>query len=1242
MQEKLLCRLEDIQASLNEEISELRDRQARTEENVNRHELQLLSLNRKYTTTFEDVKKIEYEMKKIAASNNEIPYVFHAPKRNPWFGGRSSELEKLGGIFRMDNVSETGKVHVAAVCGLGGVGKTSLATEYAQRKKDCYTGGVYWFSGEDEATFEDSVCDVAARFGTQKNSFGPTFSATLAAISRNKSPWLMVLDNMDQLVLSASITKLISGTWQHCASGHLLITTRRKPSNLANEMRGFDERSCLSLECFNMEKGKIFLFNRTGIRRDDKVDAVAEKLIQQLGGLPLALEQAGAYIKKRHCTLSQYLEEYDLQRLRLLDRQKAAPVSEYDSDQRLAVRTTWHLNFKHIEQTVDGKAAIRFLYASAFLNANEIQKDIINVGKPPVTDEEFGKCVKTTLGCQEILKLLTDFSLFKETRFSNLSVHHLVQEVIQEYLKPEEEIQSIVDAIRMLHHAFRSCSSPDELLSSASGSKERDKRPSMLSSGNLSRFYKWHKLCSHTYELVGHLKRVIKESYVDRETAFQLETARIVYECAIHLSANMKHDEAKEVANFAKELFNMSNQQVPASSVFRHTIPLPELVRRHIQYSCHTPATKKDGECKDDVEMPFDSITSEQLDEMRTKGNDLFRKGAYVDALKIYSDAIDRSKNTDLCDVRLLSNRASVYLNLKRYDEALQDAEEYISKCPKCWKGYARKAIALDQLKDRHGSFIAASLAYYYEKNIFHDFKPFKTTFDSSLVEHLFICGTKSELLEAFRKACTRNVSFDAPEDLPIIILKPGDYRLTLARHLGDFGVLPIENCILIGSEANCSVTFGARYEIRFSKSFIAYNVNFRSHTNVYFQPDSVVKLNQCSFESSNCGYNTTSFYCKGKLKVDSCKFYNCKKGGLLVVGDAEVENSEFCGNEGGGLEVRDGGHLIVRKSKMNANKQGLLIGREVKECVVEGCDIYDNEQGVVVATDCASIAVIRGSYIYDNDDAGVTVKKSNVSLLDNKIQNNTGWGISIENSSQAVVKKNKVYSNQCGGVCVGADIAETGRPVIEYNDIANNLGPGLCDKRQLSKCTGNTFQNNRDVRNQSTAESAVKICYSCKKAEKNLKRCTKCYTAVYCGNECQKKDWKDHKMKCKRLLSDASIVLNYVRRPVVTPYSQRGPGLLPVGPDHSQPPSTTARFIVKMSAGVATEDGSSVVKLYDRSLTIDGMLTEADQIYNLVCQHGTRGQLNDYWKKLFMWVQGPNDGKLRVFTNEFPSYQKW
>ena len=461
--------------------------------------------------------------------------------------------------------------------------------------------------------------------------------------------------------------------------------------------------------------------------------------------------------------------------------------------------------------------------------------------------------------------------------------------------------------------------------------------------------------------------------------------------------------------------------------------------------------------------------------------------------------------------------------------------------------------------------------------------------------------------------------------------------------------------------EGKCSVTFDDNLNIAFVKNFVAYNVSFYSRfTNCHFLSGSVVKLAHCSFESSNHSY--TSFCSFGELKVDFCKFYNCTKGGLLVVGDAEIENSDFYGNAVA-LEVRKGGRLLVRKTRMYGNKQGLLIGPQAKECVVEDCDLYDNESCGIFVTNCASDVIIKGNRVYDNDELGISVtQNSNVSILENEILRNNGWGIFIVDHSQPVVKENKIHHNLCGGISLLN--SPVGKSVIEYNNISFNSGPGIYEEYSLTKRKENKLQDNKEERNQSTAQSEAKLCYCCKKPKTNLKKCSNCFTAQYCGKNCQRSDWKNHKGICDRLLSDGSIALNYVRDPLMAIYlspnerdpsddckytftsALRGANLLPVGPKYCQPPNATSWFIVKMSAGVSAEQGKgydpSVVRLYDRSLKIDGFLTGADQIYHLVWKHGAMAEMFICWRKLFMWVKGPEDGKLRVFINEFPPYQNW
>ena len=506
-----------------------------------------------------------------------------------------------------------------------------------------------------------------------------------------------------------------------------------------------------------------------------------------------------------------------------------------------------------------------------------------------------------------------------------------------------------------------------------------------------------------------------------------------------------------------------------------------------------------------------------------------------------------------------------------------------------------------------------------------------------------------------------RNQTLNNSEDLPVIILEKNDYLVsinTIDSCLfgcgGKPNALPIGDCILAGTESDCSVSFDDGIHVVFVKAFIAYNVSFHSrNTNCHFLSGSTVKLSHCYVESSH--NHGTSFCCFGDLRADFCTFHDCTMGGLLVTGNAEIENSEFFGNAVA-LEVREKGGLVVKKCKMYGNNQGLLIGPRAKKCVVEDCELYDNKRGGIYVTNCASGIVIKGNRIRDSDEPGVTVMDAlNVSILENEILSNNNWGIFFVGDSQALVKANKIQKNQSGGIVLKA--AEK-KSVIEYNDISFNSGPGIYEEGLYTIRRENKLQGNKEERNQSTAQSEAKLCYCCKKSKMNLQKCCKCYTAQYCGKECQKNDWKSHKVVCSRLLSDASIVLDYVKKPITTGHlhpnkkilQNRAPGLQPVGPQYCKPPNMRTRFIVKMSAGFQVDEGSVVngpaneVNLYDRSLTLDRkLIDDENQIYELVRKHGTMGQLfSSFWKKLFMWVQGPEDGKLRVFINEFPPYQHW
>ena len=438
---------------------------------------------------------------------------FSLHPRNRYFAGRTEEIQELKRVLEVEETLNEKKVRVAAVCGLGGIGKTSLVSEYAHQMKDFYKGGVYLFSAEDDAHLSKTVNAVAVKIGALLNSFDLTLPNILRKISTVHDPCLIILDCLDQLDLSPNVMEFLSFPSQENIFGHFIVLTRRKPKLLVNEVSVVQEDFCLQLKCLHPEEAKQFLFSRTDVIRDENVESAAECLCEELGRLPLALEQAGAYIQTRGCRLSLYLEQYKAERLRLLSRQQARAVGN-DSSERLAVHTTWLINMEYMKKNPDGQAAVRFMNACSFFDGNEVQEELINIGTPEVEDVAYRRCVSSPLGCREVLKLLTDFSLFTYVEANCVTTHRLVQELLWENLDPLSKAESFIDAVRTLSYAFSKCPSP----SNHASLDERNGGEQDISFSDppdsISHFYMWSKFCIHGH----HLRRSIEDLLVSLDS----------------------------------------------------------------------------------------------------------------------------------------------------------------------------------------------------------------------------------------------------------------------------------------------------------------------------------------------------------------------------------------------------------------------------------------------------------------------------------------------------------------------------------------------------------------------------------------------------------------------------------------------------------------------------------------------------------------------------------------------------
>ena len=1263
----LLLNISEIQSSLNKELQDVRSRVKKCEIQGNNNSLSIVRNS-------EEIKLLEKnfttELSRYHIKEEEtIPYVFSAPPRNRYFAGRTDEIQELKRMLQVEETLGENKVRIGAVCGLGGVGKTSLASEYAHQMKDFYKGGVYWFSAEDDTFLEKTVNDIALKIGALLGSFDLTLSNTLRKINGLNDPSLIVLDCLDNQNLSCNMTRFLSLPSQENIFGHFLVLTRRNPSLLVNEVSEFEENSCLQLKCFLSEEAKQFIYLRTGAGSEDNVESIAECLCKELGRLPLALEQAGAYIKMLNCDLASYLEQYRTERLRLLNQQPARPVSPgNESSQRLAVHTTWLINMEYMSKSPNGQAAIRFMNACSYFNGNKIEEELVNVGTPEVDDLVYRKCVSSPLGCRQVLKLLTDFSLFTFVKANSISTHRLVQELIKESLSPQSKAESFIDAVRMLSYAFSGCTSPRDLVN-----LDNDKEEQRINVFDLpkspSRYYLWSELCMHAHIICRNMEDLlVDKDLVCLDALWFPATARIIYESAVHLSAYHKQEEAKRTLNFAYRTldwlpsaeYETVKDNISSCYLFPLGIPLSKAIQRVIKRCCIPPFASIQP--LNDKAAPVASgfvlrDLVEKVEKLKMHGNTLFKECRYKEALDAYSSAINLARDCkDNFNPLLLTNRATVYIKLEQYEEALKDANDYITRRPDCWRGYARKALALHGLDEKISAEIAVALAFYYNNAIFSDFAPFKETF-LSLQKRIFVCDSVDQLQEAiYLQSVDENVS-------KILVLGSEEYILN-----SDTFVEPWNNCILVGISEN-SVSLKSNNNIVLLKCMLT-NLSF------YFDkcglcciPGSFVKILKSNFTSND--EKIPAVAVTGDFNAEHCNFTDSSCGLVCTrEGNAVIVDCSFCNNRKTAIEVREGGKLHLKRCRLYNNAGcGLFIGPETSKCKVFDCVVHENVKVGIVLENSKSVSIVRNN-VFDNDELGLGIINSDVDIRENNLFDNGSWGIFSQTNSRCNILMNRVFRNRVGGLRVGYRAAgkEFSPCVVEGNKIYDNTGPPLVegatknerkkwqrtsgsqmkshfeatDNFQCAKCQDNEIYNNKESKEVSKFNISLPYCSNCcKKCKPNM--CGKCYTAGYCNKNCQENHWSKHKKICKVLRKTSSMLITSMERAGYDGMIKRhAVGLEEVGPNFSSPPPRDGRrFVMKVQPMLFRDDLEPYTLLYDRSLKLYERI-RSKVLANLVQEFGVLCTRQLVQKKLFMYCSYDKNGQLRLFINEFHDFLNW
>ena len=344
------------------------------------------------------------------------------------FKGRCDWLEGLS--RSLGTVPDTADTPVAArvLCGLGGIGKTRLALEYAWRHAEDYTARLFVGADSVEALQRNlaalcrpAVLDLPEQRETDE---GKQRDAVLTWM-RQHPGWLLILDNVDTEDAATAVETLVP----QLTGGHLLVTSRL--TNWSSSLTG------LPVDILSIYAAAGFLLERTESRRRRLADdtAQAKTLAEALGCLALALEQAGAYIAQRRLGFNGYLEEWRSQRDKVLAWYDLR-LMQYPN----SVAVTWQTTFDRL-----GEPARHLLQRSAWLSPAPIPETLLDV---PVPDGDNEADPFTALAELESYSLVT-----RATDSQSFSVHRLVQEVTRRQHDAPEHTR-LTEALRWLDAAF--------------------------------------------------------------------------------------------------------------------------------------------------------------------------------------------------------------------------------------------------------------------------------------------------------------------------------------------------------------------------------------------------------------------------------------------------------------------------------------------------------------------------------------------------------------------------------------------------------------------------------------------------------------------------------------------------------------------------------------------------------------------------------------------------------------------
>lgn len=280
----------------------------------------------KETHTAETVKAIQ-SLQKLMISDSGIPCHIIPFGINLKFYGRTTEMQELKKV--LDPGTEHQTLRVISICGLGGVGKTQLALNYANLSRDLYDA-IAWIQADTQTKLVQSLATFASKLRLPKEGGGEDDYQSIQKVkdwlNNSGKTFLIIFDNVEDV-------HILSQIWPTSSKGSVIITSRSpavaaRRAKMIMQLKSFEEDTALGI-----------LYELTSLQPVDNNDAKAAREICQLvGGLPLAMVHMSSFIQDRGFSYVEFLALYKKHAERIFVKDQ----SQIDYDHTL--NTVWDMS----------------------------------------------------------------------------------------------------------------------------------------------------------------------------------------------------------------------------------------------------------------------------------------------------------------------------------------------------------------------------------------------------------------------------------------------------------------------------------------------------------------------------------------------------------------------------------------------------------------------------------------------------------------------------------------------------------------------------------------------------------------------------------------------------------------------------------------------------------------------------------------------------------------------------------